>query len=83
MSKLNFPIIPGIHTSNIIVIILVLLASSACQESDDPVPVQKEIMVLSEMDHKGVYQLYIRDIDGDNPVQLTFNGYKSWMTDNT
>lgn len=68
-----------IHKTNIIILVLVLLLNSACQESDDPVLVQKEIMVVSEMDSQGIYQLYLRDIDGSNPVQLTFNEYKSWM----
>ena len=67
------------NKTNIIIIVLALLVNSACQKSDDPILVQKEIMVVSEIDNKGLYQLYLRDIDGNNPVQLTFNEDKSWM----
>jgi Tol biopolymer transport system component len=67
------------NKTNLIIIVLVLLLNSACQVSGDPVLTQKEIMVVSEMDDLGAYQLYIRDIDGSNPVQLTFNEHKSWM----
>jgi Tol biopolymer transport system component len=67
------------NKTNIINFVLVLLISSACRETDDPVLVEKEIMVVSEMDSQGIYQLYIREIDGNNPVQLTFNEFKSWM----
>ncbi len=67
------------NNKTFIILVLVSLAMSACQEKDDPVLVLKEVMVVSEMDNKGIYQLYRRDIDGSNPVQLTFNDDKSWM----
>jgi len=67
------------NKTNLIIFVLVLLVNSACRDLDDPVLVQKEIMVVSEMDNRGIYQLYLRDIDGSNPVQLTFNDDKSWM----
>ena len=67
------------NKTNLIIFVLVLLVISACQEANDPILVQKEILVVSEMDHKGTYQLYLRDIDVNHPVQLTFNGDKSWM----
>jgi len=39
----------------------------------------KEVIIVSEEDISGTLQLYIRDIDGSNPIQFTFNSLKSWM----
>lgn len=39
----------------------------------------KEIIVVSERDKNETPQLFIREIDGTNPRQLTFNEGKSWM----
>ena len=64
--------------NGILLFILGLLLHSACGIKD-PLKEQKEIMVVSEMDHRGIYQLYRRNIDGSNPVKLTDNRNKSWM----
>lgn len=38
-----------------------------------------EKIIVSEEDVNGTLQLFIRDIDGLNPTQLTFSSNKSWM----
>lgn len=63
-------------------ILLVILAFISCHKKDNiisPNNLKQEIMVVSEEDSNGVLQLFIRNIDGSNPTQLTFNSNKSWM----
>jgi TolB protein len=38
-----------------------------------------EKIIVSEEDVNGTLQLFIHDIDGSNPTQITFNSNKSWM----
>jgi Tol biopolymer transport system component len=40
---------------------------------------RSEVLVVSEEDSVGIYQLFIREIDGSNSRQLTFNSQKSSM----
>jgi Tol biopolymer transport system component len=67
----------------LIAFLLLFGLTSFCVEDGDVISKQEakqnEVIVVAENDLLGVLQLFIRDIDGSNPVQLTFNSFKSWM----
>jgi len=62
---------------------LVFVFSGRANKSSDtalaPTKNREEIIVVSERDKNETLQLFIRNIDGSNPTQLTFNKKKSWM----
>ena len=59
--------------------LILIMTFSSCTKQDDVAAlqkVQKEVIVVSEEDSNGILQLFIREIDGSDPVQLTFNSVK-------
>jgi Tol biopolymer transport system component len=64
------------------ILLILSLQSFSCKQDNPIIPSdsgKNEIIVVAEEDSLGVFQLFIRNIDGSNPKQLTHNQFKSYM----